>query len=324
MVVTWWASLLTGHLKMARAQVTGGRQGGNVDGQTTYEGVGKVEGCFNTFDVLLDVTFTPPDFLNNLKCRKLCASHRFCMSATTGSRCLCGNNFPSVFHRVSDDQCSNPCAPDRKTCETAACCGDRVGKYYSVSFAREIDVGLQLLRQLAMDYRTQNPIFQAYIESMMGSSAFLQVADFRTTAGYEGAGTAAATPMGSLGFGNGCPQGWTIFKRSCYRRFTGKLVSYQSARSSCQNQGVRARTEGAPFMSRPILRTMRLTSTSARQFPPSPLPLAVCAGDAADGGECRGEQVCAEHAGLTVGVARPHHDAHRYHMTAITRPICIR
>ena len=97
------------------------------------------------------------------------------MSATSAQTCFCGNNYPSVFHRVPDSQCSKPCSPDRAVCEGAGCCGDKAGKYFTVSFAKEIDVTLQLLRTLTYDYRSQNKHFQQYIEGKISSTASLQV-----------------------------------------------------------------------------------------------------------------------------------------------------
>lgn len=110
-----------------------------------------------------------------MRCRVRCASNGFSMSATSAQTCFCGNNYPSVFHRVPDTQCGKPCSPDRTVCEGAGCCGDKAGKYYTVSFAKEIDVTLQLLRTLTYDYRSQNKRFQQYIESKIASTAALQV-----------------------------------------------------------------------------------------------------------------------------------------------------
>jgi hypothetical protein len=125
----------------------------------------------------LQITYAgAQETLNNMRCRVRCAASGFSMSATSAQTCFCGNNYPSIFHRVPDSQCSKPCSPDRTVCEGAGCCGDKVGKYYTVSFAKEIDVTLQLLRTLTYDYRSQNKRFQQYIESKIASTAALQVA----------------------------------------------------------------------------------------------------------------------------------------------------
>jgi hypothetical protein len=47
--------------------------------------------------------------------------------------------------------------------------------YIQVTFAKEIDPTLQLLRQLTYDYRNRNPMFRAFMESKIASTAILQV-----------------------------------------------------------------------------------------------------------------------------------------------------
>lgn len=54
------------------------------------------------------------------------------------------------------------------------------------------------------------------------------------------AGTATnnAQPQAALAFGNGCPVGWSLFKRGCYKRVSGKLTDFAKAQATCQAMGV--------------------------------------------------------------------------------------
>lgn len=54
------------------------------------------------------------------------------------------------------------------------------------------------------------------------------------------AGTATnnAQPQAAVGFGNGCPAGWSLFKRGCYKRVSGKLTDFGKAQATCQAMGV--------------------------------------------------------------------------------------
>ena len=140
------------------------------------------------------------------------------MSATSAGSCHCGNNYPSVFHRVPESQCSMPCSPDRTVCEGSGCCGDRKGKYFTVSFAREIDVTLQLLRTLTYDYRVQNKQFQQYVEGKLATTTSLMVATFDGVQTMSGTASVNAQADGAVGFGSGCPAGWSVYKRACYKR----------------------------------------------------------------------------------------------------------
>ena len=159
------------------------------------------------------------------------------MSATSAGSCHCGNNYPSVFHRVPESQCSMPCSPDRTVCDGSGCCGDRNGKYFTVSFAREIDVTLQLLRTLTYDYRVQNKQFQQYVEGKLATTTSLMVATFDGVQTMSGTASVNAQADGAVGFGSGCPAGWSVYKRACYERVSGKLTDYTKAQATCQGMG---------------------------------------------------------------------------------------
>jgi hypothetical protein len=64
-----------------------------------------VEGCFNRFDVLAEVPMDPGAIVgvfNNLRCQTACGERGYALAATRSSpqACLCGNDYPSAFHRV--------------------------------------------------------------------------------------------------------------------------------------------------------------------------------------------------------------------------------
>jgi len=133
-----------------------------------------VEGCFHDFNSLLQITMKP-GLGNNLRCRRLCSDNNFSLAATSGNVCHCGNSYPAIWYLVDWALCDNPCNPDKSTCESLGCCGSQDSRYYTVTFAKSIDVVLQLLRQLAFDYRENAPTFRRYIENKMTKSAILQV-----------------------------------------------------------------------------------------------------------------------------------------------------
>lgn len=208
-------------------------------GSTDYPPTAKTEGCFNDFFTLLQISYggAGQESLNNIRCRARCAASGFSMSATSAQSCHCGNNYPSVFHRVRDTQCSQPCSPDRTVCEESGCCGDAKGKYFTVSFAREIDVTLQLLRTLTFDYRVQNKLFQQHVEGRLASAASLMVASFDGVEAMSSTASTNALVDGVIGFGNGCPTGWAVHKRACYKRVSGRLTDFSTAQTTCQNMG---------------------------------------------------------------------------------------
>ena len=68
-----------------------------------------VEGCFNQFNIWADLPLpevTGGFFLNNRRCQAACVEKGYALSATrsNASACLCGNDYPSIFHLVSDLQ----------------------------------------------------------------------------------------------------------------------------------------------------------------------------------------------------------------------------
>lgn len=221
-------------------------QGAQGQGQPTTTGsfnarvLGKTEGCFHTFQALLVVEYPPTEVLSNGACQSLCGNHGFVTAATTGRACHCGNIYPAIFHRVDDKRCSLPCSPDRSTCSLSSCCGDAAGKYYTVSFAGEIEPRRELLRRLAYDYRESAPLFRQRIEGLMAQTTALQVlrsgpgatGGATSTASSSSGGTSATVGVGSdsasaapaatfVGLGEGCPTGWQAGGDSCYMATVG-------------------------------------------------------------------------------------------------------
>lgn len=207
---------------------------------------GRTEGCFNEFSSLLETTFS---MLNNIRCQVFCAENGFTMSATSRATCFCGNTYPSVFHNGPDSLCDMPCNPDKLTCSSYSCCGSADGIHYTVTFAKEIDPILQLLRQLTYDYRHQSPSFQSYVKTLLTESAVLQLTNqqslsttytrMSSSSSSSGTTTTGATSTaggGYLTLGNGCPNGWTLFSSSCYQLSTAK-VRFDAAQTACINMG---------------------------------------------------------------------------------------
>jgi len=217
---------------------------------------GQTEGCFNDYAALLAVYFSATDVLSNAKCQSVCADHGFVTAATIGRACQCGNIYPSIFHRVDDRRCNNPCSLDRTTCTLSSCCGDRNNKFYTVSFAGEIEPRRELLRQLAFDYREGSPQFKAHIEGLMAQTTSLQVLRSSSSASFGASnGGAAPPPPGAssmassfsgdgpetgtfVGLGEGCPTGWLTSDDSCYKATVGAApINQADAQSECAAVG---------------------------------------------------------------------------------------
>jgi hypothetical protein len=66
-----------------------------------------------------------------------------------------------------------------------------------------------------------------------------QVADFSSVVSTSSTGATSAQPAGAVGLSSGCPPGWRLFKRACYRRMASKPLVYNDAQAQCQAQGVR-------------------------------------------------------------------------------------
>jgi hypothetical protein len=209
-------------------------------GQQTTSGsfnarvLGETEGCFNSFQALLVVYFDTTQVLSNAACQRLCGDHGFIAAGTSDRACHCGNIYPPIFHRVDDRRCNAPCSLDRTSCHMSSCCGDAAGKYYTVSFAAEIEPRRELLRRLAFDYRESAPKFRQRIEGLMAQTTALQVLHSTSTStsmasssgsvsGSTGGsnGTASIGPATYVGLGEGCPTGWQASGDSCYMSTVG-------------------------------------------------------------------------------------------------------
>lgn len=236
LVVPIWVVLLLGLFLLPTATAQGQAPG---QGQQTTTGsfnarvLGKTEGCFNTFQALLVVDFPTNEVLSNAACQALCGRHGFVTAATSRRECHCGNIYPPIFHRVDDKRCNLPCSLDRTTCSLSACCGDAAGKYYTVSFAGEIEPRRELLRRLAFDYRESAPLFRQRIEGLMAQTTALQVlrsgavgassmaSDGGAAVGVNNDTAAAAATTTFVGLGEGCPTGWQAGGDSCYMATVG-------------------------------------------------------------------------------------------------------
>jgi hypothetical protein len=186
-----------------------------------------VEGCFNNFNAFLNVSLGR-ESISNLRCRDLCSDRGFALAATAaGGRCLCGNDYPSEFHRVEAQQCDNPCSVDQGDCFLHTCCGSRNGSFLTVSFSRETEVTLQLLRRLSFSFRESSPTFRHKIERELADTAALQL----VTAEGDG------QPPHYLGMSDGCPPGWRAWGSSCYQQHWATPLPYAQAQGVCRGQG---------------------------------------------------------------------------------------
>lgn len=166
-------------------------------------------------------------------------------AATTARSCHCGNIYPSVYHRVDDRRCNSPCSLDRASCTLSSCCGDRDRKYFTVSFAGEIEPRRELLRRLAFDYRENSALFRAHIEDLMAQSTSLQVLRSSSMDGVSEGYVSSKSDSSSteyspessstfLGLGEGCPTGWYTSGDSCYRATTSAApITQADAQAAC-------------------------------------------------------------------------------------------
>ncbi len=67
-------------------------------------GDGHVEGCFDRFDVIIEIPLTASliGLYNNRRCQAACGLQAYSLAATRSKplRCMCGNDYPSAFHQV--------------------------------------------------------------------------------------------------------------------------------------------------------------------------------------------------------------------------------
>ena len=218
---------------------------------STYgSSVSTVEGCYSDFAVLLQTTYKPIE-IDNMICQEFCAMNRFSLSATSGTDCYCGNTFPSEMRKVDKRLCNIPCNPDRTECEDEGCCGGRsidvtgsLQRFYTVSFAKEVDIILQTLRQLCFDYRTRSKSFRKYIEAQMEDSGMLEIIGGNGYIHHEGntvngAGIGAGKLTGGVyvSLGDECEEGWVEYGGSCYQKLNNpnQLFTYEEAQMQCEN-----------------------------------------------------------------------------------------
>ncbi len=140
--------------------------------------------------------------------------------------------------QVNAGRCDAPCNPDKASCFLFTCCGDRNGTLFTVSFAREPDVVLRVLRQLAFDYRTSSPTFKGKIEGALVDASPLRVVVVAQGQGKQGHEQDQPPPCflaapPSAADDNNCGNGWVSFENSCYQLHWAQPVSQEEARRQC-------------------------------------------------------------------------------------------
>jgi hypothetical protein len=195
----------------------------------------KVEGCYNYFANETSIELGRSN-INNKRCQRLCTDRGYALSATgRNTTCFCGNNYPGPGARVDTRRCDQPCNPDKRSCFLFACCGSRNGQFYTVSWNGEQNPTLRTLRQLAYDYRTNATHFRRKTEAMFADRAtFTLLPPEPTRERRRGPGT---TSPRYLSLGSGCPEGWTLYDRWCYKTHFGQAATQQQARQACQAEG---------------------------------------------------------------------------------------
>jgi len=131
-------------------------------------------------------------------------------------------------------KCNAPCNPDHASCLLTTCCGSRDGQLFTVSFTGRQNILLQVLRQLAFDYRTSAPTFRRRIEGSFVDSSALQVVNSNT----EHSTLVAGRPCwGSTT--NAASNAW--FQDACYSLHWASRVNYADAERQCQEENHDAR-----------------------------------------------------------------------------------
>lgn len=208
-----------------------------------------VEGCFNRFDALVEIPMEPGSIVghfNNLRCQAACGARGYSLAATRSNpqpACLCGNEYPSSFNQLDAGRCDAPCNPDHASCMLFTCCGSRNGTLFTVSFARQQNVILQVLRQLAFDYRTSSPTFRGQIEGALVDASPLRVwwrrkggdaGDDNDGPSFLTAPPAAAAVDIVAGVGEcGGDDSWVPFQEACYKLHWAQPVAQEEARRQC-------------------------------------------------------------------------------------------
>lgn len=197
-----------------------------------------VEGCFNKFDALAEIPMEPGSIVghfNNLRCQAACGEQGYSLAATRSNpqACLCGNDYPSPFNQLDAGRCDAPCNPDHAACMLFTCCGSRNGTLFTVSFARQQDVVLQVLRELASDYRNSSPTFRCQIESTLVDVSPLRVRPRGGNAG-DGPRFLTAPPAAAAGAeGCGGDGDWVSFQETCYKLHWAQPVAQEEATRRC-------------------------------------------------------------------------------------------
>jgi len=199
--------------------------------------LGDIEGCFNYVEPLLSIQMSDDLEISNAGCQQTCSEQGFSVAATVRRTCLCGNSLPSIFHKVQDTNCDLPCSRDQDYCSKGACCGSFDEKFYTVSFAGEMDTQKQVLRRLSYAYRYKNPTFRLYIASLLQQATALKVinpgistrklasssSDSSSSSSSSSSNSISSNQysVGFFGMGGGCPAQWKANGDSCYRKITG-------------------------------------------------------------------------------------------------------
>ena len=93
----------------------------------------RVEGCFSDFTHMYSKDMKTHN--SNLRCQDMCRERGFIFSATNGSYCQCGNNYPTG-KKVGDNQCSSSCRSWSPCHQLQSCCGGP--KSYTMSVVGNI------------------------------------------------------------------------------------------------------------------------------------------------------------------------------------------
>lgn len=130
-------------------------------------------------------------------------------------------------------KCNAPCNPDHASCLLTTCCGSRDGKLFTVSFTGRQNILLQVLRQLAFDYRTSAPTFRRKIERSFVDSSALEVVNSNTQHSL------LVTGRHCSGNTTNASNAW--FHDACYSLHWASRVNYADAERQCQQENHEAR-----------------------------------------------------------------------------------
>jgi len=108
------------------------------------------------------------------------------------------------------------------------CCGSRDGRLFTVSFTGSRNIILQVLEQLAFDYRNNAPTFRSKVESSLTDSTPLKVLSRNSGDSY----LIAAGPCLGSEAEEGYTQ-WHTFQKACYSLHWAVTTDYANAERLC-------------------------------------------------------------------------------------------